>query len=87
MGCAFSRHAQGVGLSYEASEALLNFGFTELGVHRVYAETISKNLLAIKLCQSLGMRQEAYFKEHCFFKSKWWDTVVLAVLRTEWKQA
>lgn len=87
MGCAFSREAQGSSLSLEASESLLNFGFSKLGIHRVYAETISKNLPAIKLCKSLGMRQEAHFREHRFFKLKWWDTVVLAVLRSEWAQA
>ena len=84
MGCAFSRESQGSGLSLEASKALADFGFTELGVHRIYAESISKNLAAIKLCQSLGMRQEAYFREDRFFKDKFWDTVVLAILRTEW---
>ncbi|MGX9415986.1 GNAT family N-acetyltransferase [Vibrio sp. RC27] len=84
MGCAFSREAQGSGLSLEAAKALAHYGFTELGIHRIYCETISKNLAAIKLCYSLGMRQEAYFKEHRFFKQQWWDTVVLAMLRTEW---
>ncbi|MBF9000883.1 GNAT family N-acetyltransferase [Vibrio nitrifigilis] len=84
MGCAFARSSQGNKLSHEAALALANFGFLELGVHRIYAETISKNLPAIKLCQSLGMRQEAHFKEHRFFKGQWWDTVVLAVLRSEW---
>lgn len=87
MGCAFSREIQGKVLSIEASEALANFGFSELGIHRIYAETISKNLAAIKLCKVLGMRQEAYFNQHRFFKGKCWDTVVLAVLRSDWKKA
>ena len=84
MGCAFSRSSQGHKLSYEAALALADFGFSELCVHRIYAETISKNLAAIKLCKSLGMRQEGHFREHRFFKEQWWDTVVLAVLRTDW---
>ena len=87
MGCAFSRAYQGKTLSYEAALALADFGFSELGVHRIYAETISRNLPAVKLCKSLGMRQEAHFREHRFFKGQWWDTVVLAVLRTEWDKA
>ena len=87
MGCAFSRASQGNKLSHEAALALADFGFSELGVHRIYAETISKNLPAIKLCKSLGMRQEAHFMEHRFFKGQWWDTVVLAVLRAEWGKA
>ncbi|MFM2483499.1 GNAT family N-acetyltransferase [Celerinatantimonas yamalensis] len=87
MGCAFSRASQGNKLSYEAAQALANFGFSELGVHRIYAETISKNLPAIKLCKSLGMREEAHFREHRFFKGQWWNTIVLAVLRSEWGKA
>ena len=85
MGCAFAREIQGKGLPIEAANALAGFGFSELGVHRIYAETIGENLAAIRLCTSLGMRQEACFKEHRFFKNKWWDTVVLAMLRSEWE--
>jgi RimJ/RimL family protein N-acetyltransferase len=33
------------------------------------------------------MKQEACFKDHRFFKGQWWDTVVLAVLRSDWKKA
>ncbi|MFW1485154.1 GNAT family N-acetyltransferase, partial [Vibrio parahaemolyticus] len=40
-----------------------------------------------KLCKSLGMRQEAHFREHRYFKEQWWDAVVLAILRTEWNKA
>lgn len=87
MGCAFSRGSQGSKFSHEAALALADFGFSRLAVHRIYAETISRNLPAIKLCESLGMRQEAHFREHRFFKEQWWDTVVLAVLRTEWNKA
>ncbi|WP_373958438.1 GNAT family N-acetyltransferase [Vibrio gigantis] len=87
MGCAFAREVQGKGLSFEAAEALADFGFSVLGVHRIYAETIGENLAAIRLCKSLGMRQEACFKEHRFFKNMWWDTVVLAMLRSEWERS
>ncbi|HAS3373714.1 TPA: GNAT family N-acetyltransferase [Vibrio cholerae] len=87
MGCGIERKSQGQGLIEEAVKELANFGFNELGIHRIYAETISKNLAAIKLCKSLGMRQEGYFREHRFFKGQWWDTVVLAILRSEWAPA
>ncbi|OIQ26458.1 GNAT family protein [uncultured Vibrio sp.] len=85
MGCGLSRHFQGSGLIKEAAHALMRYGFSTLNVHRIYAETISKNRPAIKLCQSLGMRKEAHLKEHRFFKNQWWDTVVLAVLQSEWQ--
>ncbi len=49
MGCAFAREIQGKGLPIEATKALAEFGFSELGVHRIYAETIGDNLAAIRL--------------------------------------
>lgn len=84
MGAGLSRKFQGRGLIQEASRALVQFGFSKLGIHRIYAETIGQNLAAIRLCQSLGMRKEAHFRENRFFKGQLWDTVVLAILRDEW---
>lgn len=84
MGCGLSRDYQGSGLIQEAAYALVSYGFNQLNVHRVYAETISLNRAAIRLCRSLGMKQEAHFRENRFFKQQWWDTVVMAVLHKDW---
>lgn len=86
MGCGLARPYQGRHLMREAAFALANFGFNQLKVHRIYAETMSTNLAAITLCQQLGMRQEDLFKESRYFKGRWWDTIVLAMLRSELSQ-
>jgi len=83
MGGGLSRSHQGHHLIQEGAIALINFGFKELNLHRIYAETISENKAAIKLCEQLGMRREALFKDHRYFKSRWWDTVVLAMLESD----
>ncbi|HAS8300223.1 TPA: N-acetyltransferase [Vibrio vulnificus] len=83
-GCGLKRTFHHSGLALEAMSALLDFAFNQLNVHRVYAETISKNRPAIKLCRQLGMTQEAEFIENRFFKESWWNTVVLAVRRSQW---
>ncbi|MFM4749569.1 GNAT family N-acetyltransferase [Aeromonas veronii] len=70
MGCGMAREYQRNGLIHEAAHALMNLGFRELGVHQIYAETISQNRPAIRLCKALGMRQEAHFHEHRFFKDQ-----------------
>lgn len=84
MGCGVGREYQSAGYGKEAMSALLRFGFEEHGIHRIYAETISENTPAIRLCKKLGMREEARFIENRFFKGQWWSTVVLAILNTEW---
>ena len=84
VGTGLSREYQGSGLIREAAQALAQYGFSNLGVHRIYAETINQNRAAIRLCQALGMRKEAHFRENRYFRGQWWDTVVLAILRDEW---
>lgn len=80
IGCGLARPYQGQGFIQEAMDELIQFGFNELGVHRIYAETISENRSAIKLCQQLGMKQEAHLKHNRYFKNRWWDTVIMAKL-------
>ncbi|MFB9217109.1 GNAT family N-acetyltransferase [Vibrio sinaloensis] len=84
IGCGMSRAYQADGLILEAASALVEYGFNHLEIHRIYAETISRNRPAIKLCRSLGMVQEAHLRHNRYFKNQWWDTVVLAVLADDW---
>ncbi|WP_127560220.1 GNAT family N-acetyltransferase [Saccharospirillum alexandrii] len=84
VGCGVGREFQSAGYAEEAMSALLTYGFDALDIHRVYAETISDNIPAIRLCKALGMREEAKFIENRFFKGKWWSTVIMAMLKTEW---
>lgn len=86
VGCGLGREFQSAGYAEEAMSALLTYGFEKHGIHRVYAETISENIPAVKLCKILGMREEANFIENRFFKGKWWNTVVMAMLKTEWSR-
>ena len=85
MGGGLSRSHQGHHFIQEAGISLIDFAFQELNIHRIYAETISENKAAIKLCEQLGMRREALFKDHRYFKSRWWDTVVLAMLESDFR--
>jgi len=79
IGCGLTRHSQGKGISEEAMQSLIHFGFTELGVKRVYAETLSKNKAAIRLCQRVGMTLDTERVNDRFFKNRWWNTTVLSM--------
>lgn len=84
IGCGVGREYQSAGYAKEAMLALLAYGFEKHDIHRVYAEIISENKPAIRLCKRLGMREEARFIENRFFKDKWWSTVIMALLKSEW---
>ncbi|NEQ52464.1 MAG: GNAT family N-acetyltransferase [Leptolyngbya sp. SIO3F4] len=82
IGFHFNRYYQGKGLAYEASFSLLTYGI-ELGVHRFYATTDTRNQKSIALMKRLGMRREGHFRENCYVKGEWCDEYLYAVLATE----
>jgi RimJ/RimL family protein N-acetyltransferase len=83
-GCAVAREYWGKGFAYEASRHVMGFGFSSLPIHRIYAETISQNVRARALAERLGLRLEGEFMQHKFFRGRWWDTCIFAILKDEW---
>lgn len=84
IGWALTRAYQGKGYATEASSAVLDLAFGELGLHRVYAELDPRNDASVALCLRLGMRHEAHFVEHMMFKGEWADTGIYGILEREW---
>ncbi|MFV1984079.1 MAG: GNAT family N-acetyltransferase [Thiohalomonadales bacterium] len=81
VGCELGRQYQASGYAYEASKKIINYAFSELNVHRIYAETISENKAAIKLCEKLGMQIESELTNNKFFQGRWWSTLVLVMVK------
>jgi RimJ/RimL family protein N-acetyltransferase len=65
--------------------ALLDYLFRILNKHRVFASVDPRNEASMAFLRSLGMRQEAHFRQSLFWKGEWVDDVVFAVLNSEWK--
>lgn len=84
-GCAIGREYWGQGYAYEASRSLIDYGFSSLSIQRIYAETISENVRARALAARLGMKLEGELRQHKYFKGRWWNTVIYAVLKDEWQ--
>jgi RimJ/RimL family protein N-acetyltransferase len=76
----------GNGYATEAATAILRFGFAELGMHRIWAECVAENTGSARVLEKAGMRQEARFREHQYFRNRWWDTLIYAILASEWQE-
>ena len=74
----------GKGYITEASEALLNYGFGTLALHRVWTDCDPRNLGSVGVLRKLGFRQEAHFRENTYLKGEWCDTLIHAILDREW---
>ncbi len=75
----------GQGFATEAATAMLRFGFEDLRMHRIWAECNAENTGSIRVLAKLGMQREARFREHQWFRNRWWDTEIYAILDREWK--
>jgi RimJ/RimL family protein N-acetyltransferase len=78
---------QGKGYAREAAQTLLDFLFRTLGAHRVHASIDPRNVASAALLRSLGMRQEAHFRESLKMRGEWVDDMIFALLAREWPVA
>ena len=84
IGWVFHPDVAGRGYASEAARVLMSVGFERMGAHRIFASLTPENTASVRLCQRLGMREEAHFVEDMFIKGRWEDTGVYAMLDREW---
>lgn len=73
----------GRGLMPEAAKAMLDLGFRELGLHRIFLDCDPRNRGAVRLAEKLGMTREAHLRESFFAKGEWSDSLLYAILARE----
>lgn len=73
------------GYATEAARAIVDFGFARFGVHRITADCIAENTGSVHVLEKLGMKLEGHFREHKYFKDRWWDSLIYAILADEWE--
>jgi RimJ/RimL family protein N-acetyltransferase len=83
-GITIHKQYQQHGYATEALRAVINHLFNDLHKHRATASIDPDNHHSIRLVERLGLRKEAHFKESLFFKGRWVDDLVYAVLKKEW---
>jgi RimJ/RimL family protein N-acetyltransferase len=84
IGYTLARAYQGKGIAAEAVSRVLDYAFRTLELHRVIAITDCENAASIALLERLGLRREGHFIQNVWFKGKWADEYLYAVLQHEW---
>lgn len=74
----------GRGFATEAAHAMIDLGFTHLGLHRIFARVDPLNVASVRVIERLGLRREAHFRQNDRFNDVWGDEFIYAVLRSEW---
>lgn len=86
IGYSFSPHSGGHGYATEAAAALLELGFSQLRLHRIFGRCDARNEPSWRVMERVGMRREAHFREHAIFKGDWDEEFYYAMLSTEWAE-
>lgn len=85
LGYDVARHVWGQGLATEALRAVVRFGFEEMGLNRIDAETIVDNAPSVRVLEKLGFRREGVRKAYSLEDDGLYhDDAIYARLRTEY---
>lgn len=63
----------GKGYASEAAQAIINFGFQTLMLHRIYATCLKHNCASARVLQKLGMTHEGSQKQHIYHRGQFVD--------------
>lgn len=72
------------GYATEAARGLVDFGFRELRLHRIWADCDPANIASSRVLEKLGMRREGHLRENAWIKGAWADSLIYAILDREW---
>jgi len=73
------------GLMSEALTAVVNFGFSQMNLHRIEANVVAENVASIKLLQKLGFKNEGLLREAGYWNQTFHDMILFALLQNDFQ--
>lgn len=83
IGYMLNRNYWRQGLMHQALEAVIEFAFNTLNLHRIEADVDPKNVASLSLLEKLGFEREGLFRERWFVYGAWQDSVMLGLLKQD----
>ncbi|WP_440897357.1 GNAT family N-acetyltransferase [Amphibacillus sp. Q70] len=80
----FDPTQQGKGYATDASRLLIEYGFNQLNLHKLYLEVVKNNEKAIHIYQKVGFQIEGELKQHYFVDGQYYDGYVMSLLRDDY---
>lgn len=77
----------GRGLGTEAARAVCDFGFDEIGLHRVELRAWTENPASIRIAEKLGFVREGLLREASWAQAGYQDMYIYGLLKSERKAA
>lgn len=83
IGYILARKHWNKGLTTEALKAFVEYGFTNLGVHRIEAHVEPDNVASGKVLEKIGFQKEGLLRERIYNKGNYQDMIYYGLLKTD----
>ena len=71
------------GISKEALDAVVQYGFEKMGLNRIEGMSLPENIPSIKLFKKLGFQEEGILREYAFFRGQFRDFKMFSLLKKD----
>jgi len=72
------------GYAKEASLLLFDYGFNELGLHKIWTEIYEYDERKLDLYKRIGFKKDGILRDNNYHDGNWWDSIMLSVLEQEY---
>lgn len=86
IGYNLRRSCWGRGYGCEAASRVIDHGFSEMGLRRIYADTDPDNAASNALLEKLGFSREGYLREEWKTHIGVRDSIIWGLLKREWER-
>ncbi|HWK21734.1 MAG TPA: GNAT family protein [Ureibacillus sp.] len=76
----------GMGYATEVAKILIEFGFSQLGLHRISATCDPKNIGSVKVLEKAGLKREGTIRDDFLIHNGWRDSHLYGILEHEWSK-
>lgn len=85
IGYALKKKYWNKGVATEAAKTIINYGFQEMQLHTIKANTNPENKGSQNLLTKLGFLKEAHFRQDYYFDAQYLDSAIYGLIKEEWK--
>ena len=79
-----SAYIDSEGYAADGISLLLDYGFSQLGLMRIWTETYSFDEKKRALLTSLGFQEDGILRNNYYLSGKWWDSIVVSYVSTDY---
>ena len=84
LGIALGREYIGRGYGTDAMGIIVDYGFREMGLHRIQLSVAPYNPAGIRAYEKAGFVEEGRHRESVLHDGRWYDEVLMSILDREW---